>query len=176
MRKKAAVLTVFAAFLMLSGCAGKNREVLSCPETGLMRYADSAIYTDAAGNETGYAEFVDFRGSCRFARRGPEAVLVDLDLTFYAEDRSDAERPPRRKDIEYFVAILSPDDRILVKEVFQIPVTIDRDVRSGMETETVQKRIPLENKRDAGDYQIVLGLQLTPEQLERNRKKGAPRN
>lgn len=170
--KKLLPVIALSALLLPAGCGGlkkaENAAALRCPQTGLMRHADLAVFKDAAGQETGFAALQDFRGGCEFARKGDAAVDVSVDLTFYAENRQ-KDTPLSRLDLAYFVAILGPDESLLAKEVFPLSVALDGESGTGLAVENVQQHIPLAENGLAGRYKIIFGLQLTPEQLAENR-------
>jgi len=166
-------VTASCALLLLAGCSVLKKPgiapSLRCPQTGLMHYADTAVFKDAEGQETAFVAFQDFRGSCDFAQKGEKAVDITLDLSFYAENRK-TDMPLTQKDFAYFVAILAPDETILTKEVFPLSIAFDKEKGSGIAVENVQQHIPLTELAMSGGYKIIFGLQLTPEQLAENKR------
>jgi len=172
MFKKLLPVMILCAPLLMAGCSASKKSgeaaALRCPQTGLMRHADTAVFRDAEGRETAFVALQDFRGNCSFVRKGGDAVNITLDLSFYAENRkTDAER--KQTDFAYFVAILGPDEAVLTKEVFPLSVAFDREKGSGLVVENVQQHIQLTDIGLAGRYKIIFGLQLTPEQLAENK-------
>jgi hypothetical protein len=68
--------------------------------------------------------------------------------------------------------VTAPDQRVIAKQNFRTTLDFrDGRRRTGTSEELVE-RIPLPPKTDAGDYSIAVGFQLTPEQLEMNRRRG----
>lgn len=172
MFKRLLPVMVLCTPLLIAGCAGlkKTGEVASlrCPQTGLMRHADTAVLKDAEGRETAFVALQDFRGSCDFVRKGGNAVDITLDLSFYAENRK-TDAVQKQADFAYFIAILAPDESILTKEVFPLSIAFDKETGSGLAVENVQQHIPLADIGLSGGYKIIFGLQLTPEQLAENK-------
>ena len=172
MFKRLLPVMVLCAPLLLAGCAGLKKSgdaaALRCPQTGLMRHADTAVLKDAEGRETAFVALQNFRGSCDFSRKGKQAVNITLDLSFYAENRK-ADAPQKQADFSYFIAILAPDESILTKEVFPVSVEFDKSTGSGLLVENVQQHIPLTDTGLSSRYKIIFGLQLTPEQLAENK-------
>ena len=163
-------VTVFSALLLMTACSAVKKPLaasLRCPQTGLMRHADTAVFKDADGQETAFVALQDFRGSCDFVQKGDKAVDITLDLSFYAENRK-ADTPLTQKDFAYFIAILAPDETILTKEVFPLSIDFDKETGAGLAVENVQQHIPLAELEMSRGYKIIFGLQLTPEQLAEN--------
>ncbi|MBL1148260.1 MAG: hypothetical protein HND56_01495 [Pseudomonadota bacterium] len=171
--KKLLTVTVLCAPLLMAGCSGlkkgKIAPSLRCPQTGLMHYTDTAVFKDAAGQETAFVALQDFRGSCDFVQKGEKAVDIKLDLSFYAENRK-TDTPLTQKDFSYFIAILGPDEAILTKEVFPLSIEFDKESGAGLAVENVQQHIPLADLALSARYKIIFGLQLTQEQLTENKR------
>ncbi|MDA0262468.1 MAG: hypothetical protein O3A21_09795 [Proteobacteria bacterium] len=70
----------------------------------------------------------------------------------------------------FFVAVTDPADRILAKEVFDSPLEFDTNQgRSGV-VEQIEQTFALKPELRAAEYTILIGFQLTRDQLEYNRK------
>lgn len=156
----------------MAGCSAFKKTAIApslrCPQTGLMQYADTALFKDAAGQETAFVALQDFHGGCDFVQKGGKAVDITLDLSFYAENRK-TDMPPAQQDFAYFIAILGPDETILTKEVFPLVIEFDKETGAGVAVENVQQHIPLSDLELSGRYKIIFGLQLTPEQFAENK-------
>ena len=180
MMKKYALPILCAAALFLSACTtgktvdGQQDVELRCPETGLMHGTEKAVDTDKDGKPIAHTSLHDFTGSCKFAKDGAKAVLVNADLTFFAE-HEDAAAVNFQKEVKYFVTILSPKEKILAKSVFTAAIELDESVGSGLVVESIEQRIPMADLNHAGAYKIIYGLQLSKEQLAYNRKNGISR-
>ena len=92
-------------------------------------------------------------------------VSVGMDLT-----RGPAS-PSRTATVAYFIAV-TDGDRVLDKRVFPLradfPANTDRVRLSG---EDVDLRLPVTDKKTAAAYQVTVGFQLTPDELEVNRRR-----
>ena len=71
----------------------------------------------------------------------------------------------------FFVAVTSANGDILAKEIFAAPITYGPGQTSQTYTEKMRQIIPIENRDRGSKYKILVGLQLTPDQLGYNRKK-----
>lgn len=160
--------------LALAGCGGGEGEFApACPGGAIVREGgDLRRYRGPGQDLTDLvleARVTGFNGRC--SRAGADAVLavvsVGLELT-----RGPAARG-NTAELAYFVAV-SQGERILDKRVFplaaEFPSNTDRVRLSGDE---VELRLPTPTGTDAGAYRIQVGLQLTPEELEANRRRAA---
>lgn len=110
----------------------------------------------------------NFTGSCEWNKDRTE---VDLDLRVLFETERGPANRSRKANFEYFVAIPAfypapQGKRVLPVEVL-FPENVTR-VRSG---DTIYLKVPIARNKVAGDYPIYLGLQLTPQQIEENRRR-----
>ncbi len=86
------------------------------------------------------------------ARRGPAAE---------ATDRETVETVP------YFVAVVGPDREVVTKQAFMAEVTFPGGVAQAVqsEPEEITLDIPVSDDIPGWQYEVVVGFQLTPEQL-----------
>lgn len=87
-----------------------------------------------------------------------------------------AERGPadadRKARFEYFVTLVDRDRRPIQKTVF--PVTVDfpgNVTRATAEEFPIDLKIPLQAKQTGADFVVFVGFQLSPEQVEFNRRR-----
>lgn len=111
------------------------------------------------------AEIVGFTGGCQYDDKG---AVVDLQVSF-AVKRGPAD-VTRKADFSYFVAIPhfypSPD----AKAEFATSVAFPEGNNYVRYTdEEVVMRVPVRDKDVISKYEIYLGFQETPEELDRNR-------
>lgn len=164
-------LWLLGAALLLSACAGdpQDRPVADraqgCPETAIVSGAETITLFDNAGSQDLSdmllrSTLVEFTGECRYE---DEAVTVDLALIL-AGERGPAISQDQSVSVDYFVAVLDPDNRILGKEVFTTDFAFnDRRTRL-LSREELRQVIPLENARSGQFYSVLMGFQLTDEQ------------
>ncbi len=172
-----ALAAITVVGLALGGCSSFSGDKLdlACPKVGIL--ADTAkvtLFRPGAGRNAGPTDVVahavvgDYSGSCTYDETG---VTIDVSLALVAE------RGPAMVDtqvpLNYFVAISKPDGSVVTKNVF--PTTIDfpgNAPRAGSR-EDLQPHIPLPRGQDARSYRVLVGFQLTPDQLEYNRRFAA---
>jgi len=159
------------AALVLGGCSsfgGDNvhKTDLACPKVGIVRDANS-VTLFRPGPGRGPADVVarglvaDYSGNCTYDSTG---VTVDVSLALVAE------RGPAlvgtQVPLTYFVAVSTPDGTLVTKQEFATTV----DFPASGPREDLQPHIPLPEKQDARGYQLLVGFQLSPDQLDYNRR------
>ena len=163
-----------AALLVLAGCGGGSGEFAPvCPTAAIVRDGGDLRRYNGPGQDLTdlvlEGRITGVNGRC--GRGGADAVLatvsVGIELT-----RGPA-APGRTAELAYFVAV-SQGERILDKRVFPLaaafPPNTDRVRLTG---DDVELRLPTPSGTDASAYRIQVGLQLTPEELEINRRRAA---
>jgi len=166
------LLTALAAPLALSGCSVFDKSVPPpCPPVYILSDASHLTkYRAGSGRDLTdvelEAEIVGFKGGCSYDEKGGEVILQ---LGF------EVKRGPAAKtrdfQLDYFIAIpkFFPDPA--AKAVFTVPVKFPEGMDVARTTdEEVSLRIPVKTKQIINEYEIYLGFQVTPEELELNRR------
>jgi hypothetical protein len=165
---------VAAAALAAAGCSMFDRRPPPpCPPVNVVREASAVTdYRNGPGRDVTDVVYstriADFRGSCDWNKDRTE---VDLELRVLFETERGPANPGRKVNFDYFVAIPAfypapQGKRILPVEVL-FPENVTR-VRSG---DTIYLKVPIARSKTGRDYPIYLGLQLTPQQIEDNRRR-----
>lgn len=161
---------------LLGGCAANDPvsvDGLTCPRVGMVD--DARIATNFVGENFTEDDFYsratisDFRGGCEYTQ---EQVAVEFDVTFTGElgPAATRDKPPGEQKFDYFVAILSPDDTVLVKDVRAVELEFGRNETVAAAKDRVSLRIPLDDMMYGPTYKVTMGFQLTAAQLEFNRR------
>lgn len=100
-------------------------------------------------------------------RKGRMIVTLTLDLVAVRGPAS----PGPTAVLPYFVAIADRAQSVLAKEVFDSEVTFAPGRRRAGSREEVEEIIPLGEGRVGADYEILVGFQLTKDQLKQNRRR-----
>lgn len=69
----------------------------------------------------------------------------------------------------YFVAVISPEGRVVAKEIFAASLSFENGENDMSRTETITQHIPLAEDGSVPAYSILVGFQLSEEQLAFNR-------
>jgi hypothetical protein len=156
--------------LAVAGCGGGERQP-PCPkifiasETSVLtrfREGPGRDLTDVAFE----AELLGYSGSCRYDKN---VLNLEINVDF-AETRGPAGEG-RRAKFEYFVAIprLFPDPA--GKRVFDVDAELPANQRRIQFRDEIQLDIPVAKPSEGPANEIYIGLQLTPEDLEFNRRR-----
>ncbi|GLQ05684.1 hypothetical protein [Sneathiella chinensis] len=148
-----------------------TREPLPCPQVAVLPHADAiTIFRPGQGRDLVDVQYegviAPVSGECSY-EDDDSVIAVDLILRIGAIKGPAA--TSQTQEFPYFIAVADRNKKILNKKVFTSPVSVPEGRRrGGVEEETVQ-RIPLPTGRFGPDYTIILGFQLTQEQLDYNR-------
>ena len=77
----------------------------------------------------------------------------------------------KRGDFAYFVAVADAQRNILTKKEYKVSVEFSPRLKQINVSDQVAVGLPLHDLSNGGKYLIIVGLQLTPEQLDFNRKQ-----
>lgn len=144
-------------------------DALACPRVAIVRDASRVTqFQDGPGRDltdvVSRAAIADFTGGCDY---GDDGVTVGFELALVAE-RGPAMQGSQGA-YEYFVAVTAPDGTILNKRTFETTIDFPANVSRSGSLEELEQVIPLPADTNARDYQILLGFQLSPDQLDYNR-------
>lgn len=172
MLERALPAALLASLLVVTSCSREKPEA-ACPR-GVIP-ADSASVTrfrDGPGRDLTdvvvEGEIVNIQVDCKYDKK---SVTVDRLQIAIAADRGPADRT-RNAEFEYWVAILDPQQNIIIKEPAKVRFQFtDNRTRLGrIVGEDFEPYIPLTDLKQGPEYQIIVGFQLTPEELAWNRQ------
>ncbi len=156
----------------LSSVFGKAPPPPPCPQVAVLPNADIiTIFQDGPGRD-----LVDVLFEGVIAPVGGECVyeddnsLVAVELILRLGSVKGPAARTQRQDFSFFVAIADKSNRVLNKKVFLSPIQIPEGRRRAAVHEEIVQRIPLPSGRHGGDYKVIVGFQLTAEELNYNRK------
>lgn len=164
-------------FIMLgvTGCGvfGEKRRALPCPNFLILGEAeDMTQFRAGPGRDITDVEFraaiVNFRGTCEHTRSVVEAeFFVEIVIRRGPANRS------REASLEYFVAIPRFHPAPAGKKTFAVKVTFEANETRVFYRDEIALEIPLGSGEVGANYDVYLGFQLDPEQLEYNRRRRA---
>jgi hypothetical protein len=156
----------------LSGCGMFNTaKQFPCPAVGMPREtATLTRFREGPGRDLTdviyEAGVADVKMACTYTSKG-----VDIELGVVLSAERGPANASRTATVPYYVAIIDPQRNILAKEVFTSTLTFQPNVSRATNIDETQETIPLPKGKSAERYGIVLGMQLTPEEVEYNRNK-----
>jgi hypothetical protein len=142
-----------------------------CPQAGVPRDAATLTrFQPGPGRDLTDVIFdarvQDVKLSCSYDSKGAN---VDL-LVMLRVDRGPASQE-RSATVPYFVAVTDPQHNVLAKQVFTKTLAFPPNVSRVADSDETEELIPLPKGKSAQRYGIVVGMQLTPDELKYNRDK-----
>ncbi len=166
-----------AALLLLAGCGTgglfrKKEAPPSCPRVGILsEAAKTTVYRAGPGRDlTDVAyeqELLDFKGGCRYDKA---LTAVTIIFTLQVSGTRGPAGEAAETQVPYFVAVVDKKQNILSRQRFVAKVPFTQGRRRAIVGEELEQTIPFVPGRGAADVEVLIGLELTPEQLEANRK------
>ncbi|MEE2997311.1 MAG: hypothetical protein VX700_09215 [Pseudomonadota bacterium] len=116
------------------------------------------------------AEIFNFRGQCNYDEDG-EQWKVDVELLVEISVERGPANLGRNIEFEYFVVLPGFEGKVGGKQIFKVKGNFDQGKRRLVYRDEVRVKIPLGNPIDVKGAEIVLGFQLTPDELKFNRAR-----
>ena len=153
--------------------ADSRPNVGPCPLMGVL-YESSRIVDFAAPNEERYAnieftgEMQGIRGLCRYVDADPITMNVEIEMAFGRGPAATSDRQTYR----YWVAVTRRGVAPIEKAYFDVDVRFPRGEAVVTRTEHIERIvIPRATPDLSGEnFEILVGFELTPEQLQFNRE------
>ena len=172
---RSSLFAIAAAMLLavaLSACGSKAPNLPPCPRVGILGDAYKATqYRDGQGRDlTDVAfdtELLDYNGSCKY-EANQTAVVVSFLLQVGASRGPAANRSEAQ--VPYFVAVVDKQQNVLTRQRFVARVPFKEGQRRVIVVEELEQRIPLGGRRTS-ELEILVGLEVPREQLDRNRQQ-----
>jgi hypothetical protein len=143
-----------------------------CPLMGVL-YDNSRLVSFVGEDTSRYAgitftgEMQGVRGLCRYVEDDPIAMSIEIDMSFGRGPAATADRQTYR----YWVAVTRRGRAPIEKAYFDVDVRFRRGEQVVTRTEQIERiEIPRANAEISGEnFEILVGFELTPEQLQFNR-------
>ena len=172
LRRVRAPVLVAALGLLVAGCSLFKKDVVyGCPAVFILEDAKNLTrFKPGAGRDITdilfEAEIVDFKGGCDYDDGQAEIEL----LVAIRVERGPANS---KRDIafEYFVAIPKFQSRPEGKRILPVKGAFGENRTRLVYQDELQMTIPVKVPTDGAALEIVLGFQLTPEELKFNRSR-----
>jgi hypothetical protein len=161
------------AVMALAALAACSRAELStdCPRVVVLQDLSRFVqYRDGPGRDlvdvTLEGAIVGLSPACRYDRRG-----VALEIRVQIEARRGPANAAGKGAFQYFAAITDPDGQILAKQIFDTDVEFRGNVTRVAIDDEIAPQIPLADRKLGAAYAVLLGFQLTEEQIGRGRRR-----
>ena len=169
-----ALLGVGVTGLMLASCGDSEESLGPCPSTGVLSDAAKIVKFAPGGSEEVAsaliaAEVVNTTSGCRYD--GTD-ITAGVGLAIEAVvGQAGAKSRQLRYVLPYFVAVTDANDRVLSKREFEATLRLkDNTVVRVLEiVDDIEIKMPA--GKTGADYRVIVGFQLTPAQLDYNRRQ-----
>ena len=165
-------LAAFAAAVLLTGCSFFQKDdPRLCPRVSILNEAASvAVYRAGPGRDlidvVHEGRLGDITWSCKYSEK---EVSILTRISFLAQ-RGPASQD-RKAEFQYFVAVRDHNQDILAKQIFATVIEFPEGRAQAGVFEEIEQVIPLPDETSGPEFEIIVGFQLTEEQLERNRER-----
>ncbi len=157
--------------LAAAGCSGSAKVgKLACPVVFIAPNLDSytvfreGVTTSTNPDDIAFGvKLASVKSNCRTEVGG---IRVTTALNFVVA-RNDANL--RQGDFSYFVAVADARETILAKQTFALRVDFAPRQKEMRVAEEITEHLPLKDISTGGTYGVIVGLQVSQQQLERNR-------
>ena len=174
-----ALRLVFLVAPLLLGACETLRSLDFSPEPVIPPPCPRAVVAEDAGRLTRFAgadqyetnmvfeaEITDLAGSCVY---DDETIEVDLQIRIVA-GRGPASTDDEAK-LNYFVAVARTDKTILGRDAFDTVIDLSGNQTRNETIEELEQTIPIPEGGSGGNLVIVVGFEMTPQELEFNRQQ-----
>jgi hypothetical protein len=174
MRHNVTVARGLAAVAVLGLLAGCNllpdKRDKTCPKVEVVDALSKLVqFADGPGRDLSdvlyAARIEDVKSACAFDKSG---VRVEMTVSIVG-DRAQAGQKLTGSDVTYFVAITDASQAIVAKKLFTSRLDFSEDKPARID-DVLDQTIPLTVLTSAKDHTIIVGFQLTPEQVNYNQK------
>lgn len=175
MRRLAQLAAVAVLAAALPSCSSLNpfakKELRPCPRLSVLRDASRITeYRPGKGRDlldVRYTAHIDdVKATCKYDEQTLR-MTVAIDLVFTRGPAAEGSK----MHAPYFVAITHGDGEILAKRIFDSDIDFPKRRRRAGVREEVDETIPLLPDETGAAYEVVIGMQVSEEQLKRNRSQ-----
>lgn len=154
--------------VLLASC-GVTTDQRACPGVEVISSLNRQVQFRGAGggrdqNDVAFvARIGDVRSRCNYAESN---VTTDLSITIVGQ-RGPAGAQLPSAEITYFVAVIDGNRNIITKKSFSNRLAFD-DKGQARITDDLQEKLPTNPLKSASDHSVIVGFQLTPDQINLN--------
>jgi len=153
---------------VLTSCSNKPLGIEVCPDVAFLDGLDQMTFfkdeTSAdISNVLFSSKMKQLVFDCSFSAEG-----ADVEVIFTTESRLALAKKETLVEVAYFIAAVNPDGKILTKRVFNIDIPFSPKKLTVIQEETVSPFFPRRSGNDFTGYKVLIGFQLTKNQVNFN--------
>ena len=160
---------------------GKTEALLAspCPQVELVSDLSSLsdFSTPNSPSDENLISRVNLKSAQSTCKLASKSAIVDLTLIFDGVLGKKGRQKSSDKPFfsyPFFIAITAPNGKIMAKEIFAASLTYGANENEHTYFEKLRQIIPIKNKAHANRYKVLIGFQVTPDQLAYNRDHMVP--
>lgn len=171
------ILLLSATMAFLAACSDKGPVVAPpCPATVMVQdVADVTVFKPGRGRDLTdvvmEAAIAGIDGFCETDFDDGRVSEVSVDMRVLFQVTRGPANTDRKGTFRYFVAVADRNDKPLQKRIFTTEIEFPGNRNRIAPFEEMSLKIPLKAGENGGDYTVLVGFQLTAEQLEYNRSR-----
>ena len=109
---------------------------------------------------------------CGYELEDDQSGVLNVSILLHFEATVGPANQTNKAQLAYFLAVLDQNKKVLKRETFPFEVHFPGNVvKSSFRDEPVQFILPIKRGEDGSIFEIYAGFQLTPEEVEFNRRK-----
>jgi len=161
---------------LLSACASEAQteleRALPCPGVGILGGAENLTSFSGAGNDiTDIAITAELERVVSRCEYDIDDGIIYVDLALRGAAEIGPAATSREVMVPMFIALTEINSRVLRKDTFLLPVTFEGNQRTTNFIHTIEEtKVPYIARIDGSAYEILVGFQLTPEELAYNNR------
>jgi hypothetical protein len=161
---------------LLSACVSEAQteleQALPCPGVGILGGAENLTSFSDAGNDiTDVAVTAELERVVSRCEYDIDDGIIYVDLALRGTAEIGPAATSREIMVPMFIALTEINSRVLRKDTFLLPVTFEGNQRTTNFIHTIEEtKVPYVARIDGSAYEILVGFQLTPEELTFNQR------
>ena len=167
----------------LAACAGSSERAPACPSAAVLNDAATMTRFAPGGGRDPLdvdfdVEIADLASGCQFEKKGKNFDRLVVAVAPVLITTRGPANASRKAEYVYFVSLIGPDGDIVTRQSFPVAVSFSgnqRQLTRRDDDPPVTIDIPLTRLDDAVNYEVLLGLQLTEDELQYNRQRSGTR-
>ncbi|WOF73111.1 hypothetical protein QMT40_000737 [Parvibaculaceae bacterium PLY_AMNH_Bact1] len=161
---------------LLSACASEAQveleQALPCPGVGILGGTENLTSFSGAGNDiTDIALTAELERVVSRCEYDIDDGIIYVDLAVRGVAEIGPAAASREVTVPMFIALTEINSRVLRKDTFLLPLTFEGNQRTTRFIHTIEEtKVPYVARIDGSAYEILVGFQLTPEELAYNKR------
>lgn len=163
--------------IMLVGCGGgKSSDIVAqpfpCPTIAVLGDTDRVtLFRDQGRDLTDILYQAELNQAVTRCEYDLDEGVIHFDVAFEGKAALGPAAQSRNANLKLFMAVTETDQRVVRKTVIDVPVEFEDSAREVGFVQTVEESVlPYVEGFDGSAYQILIGFQLTRDQLAHNRQ------